>query len=182
MDMGIDERHSGLTSCQSQRPVLVLIPVKGIVTQNFKLQSFAFNQCSVLKETAFNKLISLKILIYYLETRGGFQVKQLASDFGQVSILLHNPGNRHLQVRALPNVDVHRVGFFVLRKQDIHGGLVKGAESDIERLHNSFFPRQGWFALLHRLVLVREEETEQIVPLPVSPRTVAEVRSFPALK
>jgi hypothetical protein len=61
MDMGIDERHCGLTSCQSQRPVLVLIPVKGIVTQNFKLQSFAFNQCSVLKETAFNKLISLKI-------------------------------------------------------------------------------------------------------------------------
>jgi hypothetical protein len=62
MDMGIDERHSGLTSCQSQRPVLVFIPVNGIVTQNFKLQSFTFNQCSVLKEIAFNKLFSLKYL------------------------------------------------------------------------------------------------------------------------
>jgi hypothetical protein len=109
-------------------------------------------------------------------------VKQLASDFGQISILLHNPRNRHLQVGALPNVDVHRIGFFVLREQDVHGGLVKGAQSDIKRLHDSFLPRQGWFALFQGLILVREEETEQIVPLPVSPRTVAKVRSFSALK
>lgn len=50
MDVGIDECHCGLTSGQGQRPVLVLIPVNGIVTQNFELQRFTFNQGPVLKE------------------------------------------------------------------------------------------------------------------------------------
>lgn len=83
MDVGIDECHCGLTSCQGQRPVLVLIPVNGIVTQNFELQSFTFHQGPVLKEIVhYANSFLRRIAKSYLKTCGGFQVKQLTSDFG----------------------------------------------------------------------------------------------------
>lgn len=157
-----DQVESGLAPRHVQLPELVVVPDERVVASNRKLQRLGRNE------------------IAEMQTRGGLEEQQLPVDLGGVAVLQRNPGDGDLQVAAGVDVDVHGVRLLVLREQDVHRGLVLHGQPDVEGLHLSFLPGLRHRRHLHRQVVLRVEELEQVLPLAVRPWAVAEVGALAA--
>jgi hypothetical protein len=158
-----DQLHRGLAPGQVDLPELVVVPDQRVMAQNAKLQSLALDE------------------IAELQTGRGFQMEQLPVDLGGVAVLQRDPRQRDLQVAPGPHVDVHRVGLLVFGEEYVDGGVVLHQQPHVERLHLPLLARFRHLGPLHRDVVLRVEELEEVLALAVGPGAVTEIRPFARL-